>query len=189
MNPLTARAISFAEVQQYLVDGATRLFEGYGVPATYVVGDDVASVPGAAVMAVVGYASPTVRGAVLLLAPRALVETLVPQELRNRTSAEEALRDVLGEFANMLAGRVKNQLVAHGVAPMLVPPTAVFGDELELPAPVSGLSAWHRFVTRHGDLFIRFDASFDAGFSLAPADANMAPAVHEGEMVLWEDGR
>jgi hypothetical protein len=189
MNPLTARAISFAEVQQYLVDGTTRLFEGYGVDVRHVVGDHVACVPGAAVMAVVGYVSPSVRGAVLLLAPRKLVEVLVPEELRRRASPEEALRDVLGEFANMLAGRVKNQLVAHGVAPLLAPPTAIFGDDLELPAPMCGLSAWHRFVTLEGDLFIRFDAAFDATFSLAPADSNKAPAVHEGEMVLWEDGR
>jgi CheY-specific phosphatase CheX len=188
LNPLTVRAISFSEVQQYLVDGTTRLFEGYGVTAQHVVGDDAACVRGAAVMAVVGYVSPSVRGAVLLLAPRKLVEVLVPEELRRRASAEEAVRDVLGELANMLAGRVKNQLVAHGVAPLLTPPTTVFGDDLELPAPVSGLSAWHRFVTREGDLFIRFDAAFDATFSLGPVEANDAAPVREGEMVLWEDG-
>jgi hypothetical protein len=190
MHPLTARAINFAEVQLYLVEAATRLFEDYGVSVKHVVGDDAARVPGAAVMAVVGYASPAVKGAVLLLAPRALVEVLVPEELRRRpVGAEVALRDVLGEFTNMLAGRIKNQLVAHDVAPMLAPPTTVFGDDLQLPAPVSGLSAWHRFMTRDGDLFVRFDAAFDAAFSLAPADASKAPAVKEGEMVMWEEGR
>jgi CheY-specific phosphatase CheX len=190
MHPLTARAIDFAEVQLYLVEAATRLFEEHGVPVQHVVGDDPARMPGSAVMAVVGYASPVVKGAVLMLAPRALVEALVPDELRRRpVGAEVALRDVLGEFTNMLAGRVKNQLVAHDVAPMLAPPTTVFGDDLQLPTPVSGLSAWHRFSTSNGDLFIRFDAAFDAAFSLAPADSNKAPVVREGEMVMWEEGR
>jgi CheY-specific phosphatase CheX len=188
LNPLVARALGFSELQQYVVDCAVRVFESYDVGATYVVGDTAASLRGHAVMAVVGYASPSMVGAVLLLAPRAFVEALVPEELRRRPVREDvALRDVLGEFTNMIAGRLKNRLALHDLEPLLTPPTTVFGDDLALPAPVSGLSAWHRFETAHGNIFIRFDAAFDATFSLSRADASKEPSVHEGEAIVWEE--
>ncbi len=188
MATLTERALSFAEVQGYVVECASRLFEAYGMPVRHVVGADGAEIKGPAVMAIVGYVSESVCGAVLLLTSREVVARLVPPEVRRCDLESEAvLRDVLGEFANMLAGRVKNQLVVRDVAPLLTPPTTVFGDDLELPAPKSGMSAWHRFAAPGGDVFVRFDASFEADFELGAADATKAPPVREGEMLLWEE--
>ena len=121
-------------------------------------------------MAVVGYAAPMVRGALLLLTARDVVATLQPPELRTGAPSEASLRDVLGEFCNMLAGRVKNRLATRDITPLLSTPTTIFGDDLQLPAPTSGMSAWHRFSSAAGSIFVRLDATFEVEFSLPPAD-------------------
>jgi len=186
-NPRQARSVGFFDLQEHVVESAISVFDSFDVGVTYVVGDTSASLKGSAVMAIVGYASASVSGGVLLLASRVFVDALMPDGLRRRHGASEiALRDVLGEFANMVAGRLKNRLAMHDLDPLLTPPTTVFGDELSLPAPVSGLSAWHRFETGNGNLFMRFDAAFDATFRLSPADESKRPTIREGELVLWE---
>ncbi len=95
------------------------------------------------------------------------------------------LRDVLGEFSNMLIGRVKNQLVTRNVAPLVATPTTIFGDDLTLPAPTSGMSAWHKFASPVGDLFVRLDATFEKEFALDPIDGNAAVPLTEGDMTFF----
>ena len=185
MSALTDRAQSFAEIQECLVKSALDLFGAYGMRVDYSLGG-AAEVSGPAVMAVMGYADRGVRGALLLLASRGVVDALMPVEARGAlVPVEVSLRDVFGEFANMLLGRVKNQLVARFMAPLLTTPTTVFGDDLELPAPRSGMSAWHTFAGAGGDIFVRFDATFEGDFKLSPPGAGEAPTLAEGEMVLF----
>lgn len=186
MSILTERAQAFAEIQDYLVSGCLSLFGAYGMPVEYAVGG-AAEIRGPAVMAVIGYATQNMRGALLILTSREVVAALTPTEARvNDAGAEPAsLRDVLGEFSNMLLGRIKNQLILREVAPLLATPTTVFGDHLELPAPTSGMSAWHTFSGPAGDVFVRFDATFDAAFALSPAVDGRVPALAEGEMILF----
>src|SRR5436305_11223835 len=113
MSILTERAHAFAEIQQYLVQASLDLFGAHGTPVEYALGG-AAEGKRPAVMAVIGYAGMTVRGALLVLTPRAVAERLEPEELRSMgLPAAESLRDVMGEFANMLLGRVKNQLLAR----------------------------------------------------------------------------
>ncbi len=185
MSALIQRAQSFAEIQQYLVRAATDLFAAHGVPVEHTFGGS-AEIKGPAVMAVIGYAATAARGALLILTSRAIVTELEPEELKRAgIPAEASLRDVLGEFANMLLGRVKNKLLAHDMIPFLTTPTTVFGDELQLPAPTSGMSAWHTFATANGPLFVRFDATFDADFVLEPPDDDGDAPLAEGEMITF----
>jgi CheY-specific phosphatase CheX len=184
MTVIAECAQAFAEIQEYVVKGAREIFAAFGMPVEY---SPVGSldIRGPAVMAVIGYAAGSMRGALLIVTSRDVVCALQPEEVRATfKSSEESLRDVLGEFSNMLAGRVKNQLISRRVAPLLTTPTTVFGDDLQLPVPVSGMSAWHNFRGARGNIFIRFDATFEEDFALAtPPDA--APALAEGEMVLF----
>jgi hypothetical protein len=68
---------------------------------------------------------------------------------------------------------------------MLATPTTVIGEGLQLPAPRSGMSAWHRFSSSSGDIFVRLDATFESDFELAAPNASHAPPIAEGEMVLF----
>jgi len=184
MSLLVERARYFAEIQEYLVDGARDMFSAYGLTIEYRAGG-VAQVDGPAVMAVIGYASEDIRGALLLMAPPSVVMMLRPKELRALAPHDDILRDMLGEFANMLLGRIKNQLVPRALAPFLSTPTTVCGANLRLPAPTSGMSAWHTFATGSEDIYVRFDATFEAGFVLGPPRPG-STLLKEGEMVMFE---
>lgn len=183
---LAVHAKAFGELQAYLVNASTDLFGHYRLPVEHTLGGAV-STPGPSAMAVIGYAADHVRGSVLLLTSRAMVRALQPIELRTTLPPDDAtLRDVLGEFANMLLGRVKNKLATRAVAPLLATPTTILGEDLALPAPRSGLSAWHRFSSAGGDIFVRLDATFEAGFVLGPEAEPGPDALREGDMVMFE---
>jgi CheY-specific phosphatase CheX len=184
MTVIAERAQAFAEIQEYVVKGAREIFAAYGMPVEYSpVG--ALNIKGPAVMAVIGYAAGNMRGALLIVTSRAVVCALQPEEVRATfKSSAESLRDVLGEFSNMLAGRVKNQLISRRIAPLLTTPTTVFGDDLQLPVPTSGMSAWHNFRGALGNIFVRFDATFETEFVLATPPDPQAP-VAEGEVVLF----
>ncbi len=184
MTIIAEHACYFAEIQQELVESSIELFDAYGMQTEYRPGG-LADIQGPGVMAIIGYAEQTVRGAILLLTSNAVVTALAPPELRTSGPlGEEAVRDVLGEFTNMLVGRTKNRLARRGVVPLLATPTTVFGDDLTLPATRSGLSAWHTFIGRAGPIFVRFDATFEESFRLTHPSEPEA-RLREGEMVLF----
>src|SRR5258708_27445790 len=137
-------------------------------------------------MSVIGFAAGGVRGSVLLLTSRAMVDKLQPPELSGSGVPEDVLlRDVLGEFANMLLGRMKNQLDARSLSPLLSTPTTIVGVDLVLPAPKSGLSAWHRFDSTSGEIFVRLDATFEANFALASEIEPSSPPPRERDLILF----
>lgn len=185
MSSLTRRAADFVEIESYVITCVGDLFDAYGMPVEHASGG-VAELAGPSVMAVIGYASDRVRGALLLLTSPTVVMALRPPEAVMRAVVpEDVLRDVLGEFANMLLGRVKNQLLRHALSPFLSTPTTIFGADLKLPAPTSGMSVWHTFSTPSDDIFVRFDATFEPGFALGPVQETLG-LLAEGEMVMFE---
>jgi len=185
MRTLVEQAQYFAEIQEYLVKGSLDLFEGYGLPVKHALGAPSVDISGPSVMAVIGYAATTVRGSLLLLTSRAVVAALQPVELRDEPPTEGVLRDILGEFCNMLIGRMKNRLVSRGVAPLLSTPITIFGDDLKLPVPTSGVSGWQRFSSPAGDIHVRLDATFEVEFELSKDEATAAKLPSEGETVLF----
>jgi CheY-specific phosphatase CheX len=183
METLHDQATAFTEIQEYLVKATADLFERYRMPVKHSFGGTV-DTSGQSVMAVIGYAAGNMRGALLLLTARSIVDKLRPEELRNvRAPDDVVLRDVLGEFSNMLLGRVKLRLSTRGVVPLVTTPTTIIGEGLQLPAPTSGVSAWHRFSCPDGELFVRLDATFDADFVLLPERPITTPPADEGVMV------
>jgi CheY-specific phosphatase CheX len=184
MRTIVQQARYFAEIQEYLVAGSLDMFKGYGMAVEHASGAPSVDIAGPSVMAVIGYAAPTVRGALLLLTSRAVVAEMQPENIRDEVPTEATLRDILGEYCNMLAGRIKNRLVTRGIAPLIATPTTIFGDHLKLPVPTSGVSAWHRFSSPFGDIHIRLDATFESDFSLSEEEkAETVPA--EGETILF----
>lgn len=183
METLDDQAKAFAEVQKCLAKATSDLCDRYQMPVVRSF-DGTVDTRGESVMAVIGFAAETLRGSLLLLTSCAVVEKLRPPDLREIAVPEDVvLRDVLGEFSNMLLGRVKNLLSRRGLAPLITTPTTIIGADLKLPAPTSGLSAWHRFSCAEGVLFVRLDATFDAEFELAPEKPLSSPPPLEGVMV------
>ena len=183
MQTLAEQSHSFAEIQDKLVKGALDLFRGYGLSVEHSMGAASVQIDGPTVMAVVGFAAPSVRGALLIATTRGVVAALQPAEIRKAAPSEAFLRDILGEFCNMLMARVKNRLATRESTPLLSTPTTVFGENIVLPAPTSGMSAWHRFGSNAGAIYARLDTTFELEFSLPP-DENVVSAA-EGEMVMF----
>lgn len=181
-NP--AFAVAFADIQTHVVKASTELFEAYDIPLDYLQdGAPVEIGAGDGVASIIGYAGSHVRGALVLLASRSFAAGVQGAE----SASDDEIRDLQGEFSNMLLGRIKNQLLRRAVVLMLATPTTLFGKDLRIPTPSGGTSTWHAFESPKGRVFVRFDATFDPGFVLAdeePLPEEEAPAA-EGDLMMF----
>jgi hypothetical protein len=186
MSIVVEQANIFAEIQGYLISSALELFEAYGVRVEHEPRGMLDTTP-RSVMATIGFAAEGLRGALVLVSTHEVVASLQPEVLRATDAPQEiVLRDVFGEFSNMLLGRLKNKLLPRGVAALLATPTTMMGERLPVPVPYSGLSAWHRFSGGVGDIFVRLDATMDPQLILeSPPMPDAGPPLAEGEMLLF----
>lgn len=182
-NP--AFATAFATIQSHVVKASVELFEAYETPLEYLQhGAEVEVGAGDGVASIIGYAGDHIRGALVLLSSRAFAVGLQPG---SEQASDDEIRDLFGEFSNMLLGRIKNQLLRRSVVLMLATPTTLFGKDLRLPQPKAGTSTWHAFDSPHGRMFVRFDATFDPAFILGeeePLPEEEAPAA-EGDLMMF----
>lgn len=185
MSLNTAFAEAFVAVQEHVVRASHELFEAYDTPLSHLEDGTAAELgPGDGVASIIGYAGSHIRGALVLLSSRAFAANLQPGA---DAASDAEIRDLFGEFSNMLLGRIKNQLLRRSVVLMLATPTTLFGQALRLPTPIGGTSTWHAFDSPHGRVFVRFDATFDPDFVLGdeePISTEDAPAA-EGDLMIF----
>lgn len=175
---------ALAALQHEVASASTELFAAYGVALTALPQPEAAVVgDGEGVASIIGYTGEHVRGALVLFAERPFAESLQPDVAQ---AGDDALRDVFGEFANMLLGRVKNQLLRRAVVLQMATPTTSFGRDLRILAPKVGSSAWHAFESVSGRVFVRFDVTMEPGFVLGEpvVEPGEAPAV-EGDLMMF----
>ncbi|AKU94384.1 hypothetical protein AKJ09_01048 [Labilithrix luteola] len=205
----------FERIEETLIAVARELFEAYGKACTYE--GRVTGYSGRtekeSVIATIGFAGTKVRGSLVLVARRVTAEALRPNEIVSIASIgaigaktdEGMLGDVLGEFANMLLGRLKNKLLARGVELLLGTPTTALGRELAL-TPSSETSAWYVFEIdgpnravrspssglgeSHEDhasrrVHVRLEAEIDPALEVSDGPEVRAFELAEGDMVLF----
>src|SRR5688572_25307994 len=151
-DPLLTTMGAFQRIQEHLVDAVCATFQEYGVEVAP--NQDGAPAPtfeGRAVAGIMGYADERICGCIVVAASVEVLEVAMPRMLSEIT--DETLRDLAGELANMLAGRIKNRLLDGGEIRLACPITAI-GTELALPAPAGGTSTWHSFTSEAGMLHI-----------------------------------
>jgi CheY-specific phosphatase CheX len=172
------------EVREYLAEVTVELFEGYGMALEYR-GADVTSttVDRLRVAATIGFVGDKVRGALVMLTTLEAV-CYWREKISGEKSGIEAVSDTIGEFANMLLGRLKYRLLLRGVVVLLATPTTAIGSNLTLPAPAVGASQWLQFDGEAGPLVARVDASFDADFYFGVETPNAPPAC-AGDMLIF----
>lgn len=173
-------ARSIAVLDAVIEEASLALFDGVGVAlgrASQPVKspDDIS--------ASIGFAGPALRGALVLISTRRLVEVALPPEVRDRHS-DEQLADWMGELANQLLGRVKNKLLNYGVSLAMGTPTVVLGNDLSRKDKQAGVR--RQFVFRHAadSLSVCFDAVAGAGLLLLP-DEPPVSRISEGEVSLF----
>jgi hypothetical protein len=115
-----------ADVIGELAQKATlALFSGYGLdltPASH-------TPPDSGLVAVIGFTSPELRGAMALLLSEDVVRAT---HTIHAHPSEAERRDWAGELANQLLGRVKNLLIAWGPVVSMSTPMVVSGNALSL---------------------------------------------------------
>jgi CheY-specific phosphatase CheX len=174
---------AFATMERQLTEAAVDLFASYGMvvrrlPTTA----EGAPMPtDESVMAVIGYAGEKVRGALVLTTRRPAIETWLAALGEADENADVC--DALGEFSNMLLGRLKGRLLPEGFPILLSTPTTASGGGLRLSNPVRP-SAWLAFEGPNWRLDVRLDATFEEGFVLQPSDGRQA-AADAGDMLLF----
>ena len=130
-------------------------------------------------MASIGYVGDGVRGALVLAAPQAVAEAWT----QAAGGAECDFADTLGEFSNMLLGRLKGRLLCEGITIGLATPMTVTGGGLRFSlAP--GQSSWQFFQGRGWRLGTRLDAAFEAGFERRTTTDDAQPA-DAGDAILF----
>jgi hypothetical protein len=168
----------FELMDQHLTDVAFELFAAYDVPiepcpalAEDGLGQETYC------MASIGYVGNGVKGVLILAATRAAAEAW--------TSAaggmESDLVDTVGEFSNMLLGRLKGRLLREGIPISLATPMTVVGAGLRFSMPPSK-SSWHFFEGPGWHLGTRLDAAFEPGFQREETHAEPAEA---GDAILF----
>jgi len=168
-----------ASLVDAVVDRAARaLFDAYGLGVSVV---RSSATPAAtrlppALVSVIDYSSPELNGSVLLALPESIL-------LRTAPTSDLSHTDWAAELANQLLGRIKNQLLAHGVAIQLGLPAVV--DHCRLASvPEDGDTRHYQLETEAGPILARVHVVLSPGFSLleTPEDAG---AAEEGELVLF----
>lgn len=112
-------------------------------------------------MAVIGYAGHGIRGALVLRVDESAVLTWMAAA----GVPDGDLADTLGEFSNMLLGRLKARLLPLGISILATTPTSVVGSDLRLSDPPCNFT-WQSLEGPDWLLRLRLEADFDSGFKL-----------------------
>lgn len=178
-------ANAFSVMRKELVTAAVELFAAYGMTVEPVSsGPSLRPYPDEerVVVAIIGYAGETLRGAVVLLAGKQ--DVLRWQTGLDAQASIEAIHDTVGEFANMLLGRLKTALLKMGVSFFLTTPTTASGTGVRIPVPHGGMSAWTPFEGTSGRIDVRLDVVFDPTFAFR-ANLSKEPPAAAGDMMLF----
>ena len=165
----------------HLREAALTLFAAYEMPAR------IRALPRAmparglgepAGIAAIGFAGRGIRGSVVLVALDSSVEAWLAAIEEPPTD----LADALGEFSNMLLGRLKGRLLAEGIAVSISTPTTTSGSGLRVSVP-PGASTWVSVDGDGWELDVRLDAYFDATFALE--HSIRSPPAEAGAVILF----
>jgi chemotaxis protein CheX len=165
-----------SEVEDHLSEATTELFDAYGIPIGRVSAEVVpVTANGITVTSTVGFAGENLRGALVISTSLDAVQRWQLQ-LGGSESTSEMASDTIGEFSNMLLGRLKYSLLLRGVTILLATPTTAMGRQMTLPPPPGCPSRWLRFDGDAGRVDVRLDISFTPDFAFATEAPREAPA-------------
>lgn len=133
--------------------------------------------------AFIGFLGDTLRGALVISAPAALIARAVPVKPGDGGVPEEQQRDWACELANQLLGRMKLRLAQHGVDFEMSTPSVMMGRDLR--GFRSGETA--RVLRFDGDrtsLYVEFEAQATAEFYFLETPIVGEVSVQEGELLM-----
>jgi CheY-specific phosphatase CheX len=181
---MTAKARNDAVLDGILCDATTAIFAHYGVALTPV-GPSRAAIGEQDAVGVMGFTGDLVRGTLVIATSCALVNKSCPDSGGPPIPDRDRARDWVGELANLVLGRAKAGLGAHGVVMGLSTPVAIVGERLRVSAVHSRTRAWD-FTSADGDVRAWLEADFAPGVELTIGPGPSAePELAAGEPILF----
>jgi CheY-specific phosphatase CheX len=160
-------------------DAARALFGTYGVKVDLdgsLVTKTLASVE---LVSIIGFSSDMVSGSLLLALPNSAVERTLP-------APDSNLADWVGELANQLLGRLKNQLLDYHVVVNMSLPVVVSGGQLSLPTKTRPLTRYYSFASDWETFFVRLEVEVSPALELVrEAGPSSQRGMDEGELMLF----
>ena len=173
----------FIVMERMLSVAAVDLFAAHELDTSEIAPPDHPAERGDSVVIAIGFAvADGSRGSLVMTASRATVASL--QGLDGGECSEAVLCDILGEFANMLLGRLKNSLLSSGVLLLLGTPAAAMVSELFLSTSFTDCR-WLAFDVGGRVVGVRFAASLSEDFVLHEVRDDSPSPLAEGEMLLF----
>lgn len=172
----------FAQMLGYLTEVTLALFAAYDIPVELSEGPPPAGFPADQLhcMASIGYVGNGLRGVLALGASEATAK-----EWTQAAGVGDCdFQDTVGEFSNMLLGRLKAKLLADGIALSLATPITVSGAGLRVSIP-PGHSSWQFFGGPVQHFAVRLDASFDSTFEVQRVDPGTNTTALAGDAILF----
>ena len=132
----------------------------------------------------IGFAGEQLRGSLCVAATAHVVRLIQPDDVRADATSDDAIRDLLGELANLILGRFKYHLLKRDVTVMLATPTTMSGRDLRISATAEPAD-WHAVSCLHGTVFVRLEADFSACGELGEESSRAEPPMDEGATLLF----
>lgn len=163
-------------IDDLLAECCKALFTAYALDVERRSRDEFPGPEQLAFCAVMGFAGPDMRGALVLATTREPLETSNP--------GAERQRDWVCELANQLMGRIKNRLIGRNVEIHLATPAGLSGSNLSvLPQKLRSPQV---FAVMGGYVCVWIDCELAPGFQVPrSAVAGIEPAMTEGETLLF----
>lgn len=138
---------------------------------------------GNTVVAVIGFSCAEIRGALGLAIPPEIARALHPATLAGDNPDDFAVHDWVAEMANQFLGRLKFQLMRHGVTVWLTTPLVLRGLNVE----ASGTVRLRRLVFQgeHGIFAAWVDLEPLQGFELKAGDSAGETAAGAGDVLIF----
>jgi CheY-specific phosphatase CheX len=173
---------AFGLIRRHLATSIVAVFEGYELDVTEGATDAPASDASRedVVVAIIGFASEHMRGSLVMTARASSIERW--RGPFGEISETADLRDILGELANMVLGRLKGKLLREGLPILMSTPTTARGAAVML-APSGGPQEQLSFAGDRWNLSARVDAVFDIEFGLKEEPTVIA--AEAGDVMLF----
>ena len=133
-------------------------------------------------LAVIGFASPPMSGAVGVCCDAAVMRAIWPNVIP-MSANEDAFAEPLGELGNQLIGRIKSQLSQYSVDIQLSVPMVLKGQDLGLVRGVGRVTDVIQLQTTHGQVGAWISCTVDPAFGFEKSEQDQL--AHEGDFVAF----
>jgi CheY-specific phosphatase CheX len=171
---------AFGLIRRHLAASIIAVLGDYQIEATPRLEEEPSSGTEDIVVAIIGFAGEHMRGSLVVTARASSVECWRGPFGIIGQSADE--RDMLGELANMVLGRLKGKLLVEGLPILMSTPTTARGPAVMLAR--SGRPEEQLVFAGEGwSISARVDAAFDDAFGLQ--EETTAVAAQAGDVMLF----